>query len=137
MFIINLARFGQMFSPFQPIWTHLVTFLDFPLFPMFLPLQDYRFCCCKTTELLSVEQRHLLCVEKRHGVVLQQQHGGVSAAKASVVCSQDICCVCSHLLCLQPRHLLCLSHDICGLPAHLNGKNYDMRAAAPRACCDW
>merc|ERR1712091_631822 len=49
-----------------------------------------------------------------------------------IVCSQDICCVCSQDICIVSSQGICIE-DVCIL-SHLNDKNYDMRAAAPRAC---
>ena len=49
------------------------------------------------------------------------------------VCSQDICIVSSQDICIVSSEDICIE-DICIL-SHLNDKNYDVRAAAPRACC--
>ena len=60
-----------------------------------------------------------------------------------LVCSQDICCVCSQDICIVSSQDICIvsSEDICiediCILSHLNDKNYDVRAAAPRACCGW
>ena len=51
------------------------------------------------------------------------------------ICSQDICIVSSQAICIVSSHGICIG-DICIL-SHLNAKNYDMRAAAPRGCCGW
>ena len=60
-----------------------------------------------------------------------------------IFCSQDICCVCSQDICIVSSQDICIVssqgiciEDICIL-SHLNDKNYDMRAAAPRGCCGW
>ena len=63
-----------------------------------------------------------------------------------LVCSQDICCVCSQDICIVSSENISIvssedisivtSQDI-GILSHLNDKSYDMRAAAPRACCGW
>ena len=51
----------------------------------------------------------------------------VSSEDIGIVSSEDIGIVSSEDICIE---------DICIL-SHLNDKNYDMRAAAPRGCCGW
>ena len=53
--------------------------------------------------------------------------GIISSEDIGIVSSEDICIVSSEDICIE---------DICIL-SHLNDKNYDVRAAAPRACCGW
>ena len=60
---------------------------------------------------------------------------GAAAGAWCDVCSQDICCVCSQDICIVSSQDICIE-DICIL-SHLNVKNYDMRAAAPRGCGGW
>ena len=62
-----------------------------------------------------------------HILVSSEDIGIVSSEDIGIVSSEDICIVSSEDICIE---------DICIL-SHLNDKNYDVRAAAPRACCGW
>ena len=62
-----------------------------------------------------------------HILVSSEDIGIVSSEDIGIVSSEDICIVSSEDICIE---------DICIL-SHLNDKNYDMRAAAPRGCCGW
>ena len=62
-----------------------------------------------------------------HILVSSEDIGIVSSEDIGIVSSEDICIVSSEDIRIE---------DICIL-SHLNDKNYDVRAAAPCACCGW
>ena len=77
---------------------------------------------CPTTNQLPVGR-----LPVSHILVSSEDIGIVSSEDIGIVSSEDICIVSSEDICIE---------DICIL-SHLNDKNYDVRAAAPRACCGW
>ena len=70
--------------------------------------------------------------------MLEQEHGVMSAAKTSVVSAAKTSLVSAaktSLVSAARTSAVSASQDISGLPRQFNEKNYNTRAAAPRACC--
>ena len=88
---------------------------------------------CPTTNQLPVGRlpvSHILVSSEDIGIVSSEDIGIVSSEDICIVSSEDICIVSS-------EDIGIVSSEDIGILSHLNDKSYDMRAAAPRACCGW